>query len=183
MPPSVCPGVLAIGDRPLTRWVRRFLPELIYGANDGIVTTLAVVAGVVGANLSTQIILILGFANLFADGVSMGASNVLSLRSREENRPSLWEALPFGVATFVGFLATGLVPLLAYLLPGLGDNRFPIAVALAGVTMFGVGASRSLVIDRRWYLAGLEMLVIGALAGAIAYGVGLLGAHLVNGMA
>ena len=171
-----------IVDGPISQRIRRFLPELIYGANDGIVTTLAVVAGVVGANLSTQIILILGFANLFADGVSMGASNVLSLRSREENRPTLREALPYGTATFIGFLIAGLVPLLAYLLPGLGNERFAIAVVLAGITLFGVGASRSLLIDRRWYYAGLEMLVIGALAGAIAYGVGLFGAYLVNGV-
>ena len=57
---------------PIQERFRRFLPELIYGANDGVVTTLAVVAGVVGADLSTRIILILGFANLFADGVQWG---------------------------------------------------------------------------------------------------------------
>lgn len=172
-----------MGEGPLSRRARRYLPELIYGANDGIVTTLAVVAGVVGADLSTHIILILGFANLFADGVSMGASNVLSLRSREENRPTLLEALPFGVATFAGFLAAGLVPLLAYLIPGIGNDRFLLAVLLAGATLFGVGASRSLLIDRRWYYAGLEMLTIGAVAAAIAYAVGLFGAYLVGGMA
>lgn len=169
-----------MADGALLRRVRRFLPELIYGANDGIVTTLAVVAGVVGADLSTQIILILGFANLFADGVSMGASNVLSLRSREENRPSLKEALPYGAATFFGFLVAGLVPLVAYLIPGGGENRFALAVCMAGVTLFVVGASRSLVIDRRWYHAGMEMLIIGALAGGIAYGVGVFGAFLIG---
>ncbi|MBU1210652.1 MAG: VIT1/CCC1 transporter family protein [Alphaproteobacteria bacterium] len=170
-----------LGDGLISQRVRRFLPELIYGANDGIVTTFAVVAGVVGADLSVQIILILGFANLFADGVSMGASNVLSLRSREVDRPTLIEALPYGAATFVGFLAAGLVPLLAYLLPVPRESSFIIAVGLAGATLFGVGASRSALIDRRWYAAGLEMLAIGATAGAIAYWVGVLGAYLANG--
>ncbi len=56
---------------------RHYLPDLVYGANDGIITTFAVVCGVVGANLSVRIILILGFANLVADGFSMGASNFL----------------------------------------------------------------------------------------------------------
>lgn len=41
----------------------------MFGANDGIITTFAVVSGVVGASLSNRIILILGFANLVADGV------------------------------------------------------------------------------------------------------------------
>ncbi|MGM0586299.1 MAG: VIT1/CCC1 transporter family protein [Pseudomonadota bacterium] len=161
---------------------RRFLPELIYGANDGIVTTLAVVAGVVGADLSTSIILILGFANLFADGVSMGASSVLSQRSRIEGAPTLRQAFPKGAATFAGFLVAGIVPLLAYLLPGMGEQRFALASAMAAATLFGVGASRALVTERRWLEAGAEMLGIGAAAGVIAYGVGILGARLTDGM-
>ena len=67
--------------RRLTGVVRDYLPDLVYGANDGIITTFAVVSGVVGANLSERIILILGFANLVADGFSMGASNFLARRS------------------------------------------------------------------------------------------------------
>ena len=130
-----------LSDGPLGSRARKFLPELIYGASDGIVTTLAIVAGVVGANLPTYVILILGFANLFADGVSMGASNVLAERSRDDGRPTLAEAMPHGLATFTGFLVAGVVPLLAYLLPGLGEDRFPIAVLMAAATLFAVGAS------------------------------------------
>ena len=114
--------------------IRAYLPELIYGANDGIVTTLAVVSGVTGADLSSRVIPILGFANLFADGFSMGASDVLSERSEPgpEARPSLREASRHGVATFAGFIGAGIVPLLAYLLPCFEGVRFPIACGLAG---------------------------------------------------
>jgi len=49
--------------------------DFIYGSIDGAVTTFAVVAGVVGASLSPNIILILGFANMFADGFSMAVAN------------------------------------------------------------------------------------------------------------
>jgi VIT1/CCC1 family predicted Fe2+/Mn2+ transporter len=48
------------------------------------VTTFAVVAGVTGASLSPTIVLILGFANLFADGFSMAVGNYLSTKSRKE---------------------------------------------------------------------------------------------------
>jgi vacuolar iron transporter family protein len=58
-----------------------YLRDWIYGGIDGAVTTLAVVAGVAGANLSSWIILALGFANLFADGFSMAASNYLGTKS------------------------------------------------------------------------------------------------------
>jgi VIT1/CCC1 family predicted Fe2+/Mn2+ transporter len=60
------------------------IEDFVYGATDGAVTTFAVVSGVVGASLSPSIILILGFANLFADGFSMAVSNYLSAKSRIE---------------------------------------------------------------------------------------------------
>ena len=63
---------------------RGYLSDFVYGGIDGAVTTFAVVAGVVGASLSPAIILILGFANLFADGFSMAVSNYLSSKSRME---------------------------------------------------------------------------------------------------
>ena len=58
--------------------------DFIYGSIDGAVTTFAIVAGVVGASLSPTIILILGFANLFADGFSMAAANYQASKARNE---------------------------------------------------------------------------------------------------
>lgn len=58
-----------------------YIRDFIYGGVDGAVTTFAVVSGVAGAELSTKIVLILGFANLAADGFSMAASNYLGTRA------------------------------------------------------------------------------------------------------
>ena len=58
--------------------------DFIYGSIDGAVTTFAIVAGVVGAGLSPGIILILGFANLFADGFAMAAANFQASKARNE---------------------------------------------------------------------------------------------------
>ena len=60
------------------------LEDFVYGATDGAVTTFAVVAGVVGASLSPSIVLILGFANLLADGLSMAVGNYLAAKTRLE---------------------------------------------------------------------------------------------------
>lgn len=60
------------------------IEDFVYGATDGAVTTFAVVAGVVGASLSPSVVLILGFANLFADGLSMSVGNYLSEKTRRE---------------------------------------------------------------------------------------------------
>lgn len=62
-----------------------YLRDWIYGGIDGSVTTLAVVTGVAGAQLSKWIILALGFANLFADGFSMAASNYLGTRAEHDD--------------------------------------------------------------------------------------------------
>ncbi len=61
-----------------------YIGDFVYGANDGIVTTFAVVAGTAGASLPSVVVIILGLANLLADGFSMGASNFLSLRARKD---------------------------------------------------------------------------------------------------
>ena len=58
--------------------------DFIYGSIDGAVTTFAIVAGVMGASLPSTIILILGFANLFADGFSMAAANYQASKARNE---------------------------------------------------------------------------------------------------
>lgn len=60
------------------------LRAAVYGANDGIVTTFAVVAGVAGAQLSANIVIILGIANMVADALSMGLGDYLG--SISENR-------------------------------------------------------------------------------------------------
>jgi len=58
-----------------------YVGDMVFGALDGIVTTFAVVAGAAGAGLNPSVILVLGFANLFADGLSMAVGNYLSRKS------------------------------------------------------------------------------------------------------
>jgi VIT1/CCC1 family predicted Fe2+/Mn2+ transporter len=70
----------AIADR-IASSNHNYIRDFIYGGIDGAVTTFAVVSGVSGAELSTSIVLILGFANLVADGFSMAASNYLGTRA------------------------------------------------------------------------------------------------------
>lgn len=63
-----------------------YLRDFIYGSVDGAVTTFAVVAGVAGAKLAAGIVIILGVANLVADGFSMAVSNYLGTRAENELR-------------------------------------------------------------------------------------------------
>jgi VIT1/CCC1 family predicted Fe2+/Mn2+ transporter len=63
-----------------------YLRDFVYGAIDGAVTTFAVVAGARGANLGDSVIVILGVANLLADGFSMAVSNYLGTRAELQQR-------------------------------------------------------------------------------------------------
>ncbi|MBB6611896.1 VIT1/CCC1 transporter family protein [Pontibacter sp. Tf4] len=64
---------------------QEYLAQFVYGGIDGCVTTFAVVAGAVGANLESSVIIILGFANLLADGFSMSVGAYLSAKSERDN--------------------------------------------------------------------------------------------------
>lgn len=212
----------------------RYLGDFVYGANDGIITTFAVVAGAAGAAFSVGTIIVLGLANLFADGISMGLSNFLALRSKRdfergerakeemeiEKFPDIergevreilerwgvpeahmepviegitknkkkWvdlmmieelgiiegedgSPIAHGGMTFLAFFIAGSMPLLQYVF-GIRGDQFVISIIATGVSLFIVGALRSLVTRRSWFKSGLEMLGIGTLAAVAAYGVG-----------
>jgi VIT1/CCC1 family predicted Fe2+/Mn2+ transporter len=143
---------------------RHYIRDLVYGANDGVITTFAVVAGVTGGTLEPVAVLVVGAANLLADGLSMGVGNYHGIRSEERVReaqslPEL-EAHPVkhGVATFI------------------------LSSLLSLLVLFAVGAARVSVATGRWWASGLEMLGLGAVVGFVAYGAGAGVARLVEWM-
>jgi VIT1/CCC1 family predicted Fe2+/Mn2+ transporter len=76
----------AIAKRLAARKPPSDVGDAVLGAIDGCVTTFAVVSGVVGANLPPHVALILGLANLFADGFSMAVSNYQKAASELQRR-------------------------------------------------------------------------------------------------
>jgi len=68
-----------------------YLRDLVYGGIDGAVTTFAIVAGVQGAGLATSVILILGAANIVADGFSMAAGNYSATKADLDDRKRIIE--------------------------------------------------------------------------------------------
>jgi VIT1/CCC1 family predicted Fe2+/Mn2+ transporter len=154
---------------------QHYIRDVVYGANDGVITTFAVVAGVTGGTLAPVTVLVLGVANLLADGLSMGVGNYLGIRSdervREAQRLPEQEAFPIrhGLATFLAFVAAGAVPLLPYVFSGLTTHLFATSTLLSLVVLFVVGAARARVGTGGWWANGLEMLVLGIIVGAVAY--------------
>lgn len=154
---------------------QKYLPDFIFGGVDGLVTTFAVVSGVVGASLSSSIILILGFANLFADGFSMAISNYLSSKSEEDlnqnssNKKAIFAAL----VTFFAFIIIGFIPLFPFVI-GFGKNNFILSIILTLIAFSIVGYIKGLITGKSKIISALQTLLMGALAAIIAYGVGYL---------
>jgi VIT1/CCC1 family predicted Fe2+/Mn2+ transporter len=210
-----------------------YLRDWVYGGIDGSVTTFAVVAGVLGANLSANVILVLGVANLVGDGFSMVASNYSGTHTERQEREALksqegrhiraqpegereevrqileakgfsgvdleravrvitsdderWiqfmlteeyglpsqvrSATVAALSTFSAFLVCGIVPLLPFLLGFHGAFVPSLVMTLAAFFAIGSVKSRWLVVS--WWRAGLETLVIGSIAAALAYAAGL----------
>lgn len=61
-----------------------YVKSMVYGGLDGIITTFAVVSGVTGGALDFRVVIILGFSNLLADGLSMAVGDYLSSKSENE---------------------------------------------------------------------------------------------------
>lgn len=159
-----------------------YLGDFVYGAIDGSVTTFAVVAGATGANLPPGIVLILGFANLFADGFSMATGNFLSTKAKielqEKRMHHHHELTPMKAAlvTFISFVMVGFIPLLSYVagvfFTSVRENQFVMASTLTAFSFMTIGAIKAKVVKKSWIRASVETLFLGGTAAAIAYFIG-----------
>lgn len=161
-----------------------YLREFVYGGIDGAVTTFAVVAGATGAGFSATVVIVLGFANLVADGVSMAVGSYLSTKSELEveakngkKREEDVSPVINGVTTFAAFVIVGLVPLLSYtadlFTEGEIQHQFGISLALTSLAFIGIGVLKSKVAKTKMLRAVVETLVLGVIAAGFAYGLGV----------
>ncbi|EKE05692.1 MAG: hypothetical protein ACD_19C00182G0020 [uncultured bacterium] len=154
-----------------------YIRDIVLSANDGIVTTFAVVAGSLGASLSPSVVVILGLANLFADGLSMSTGAYLGVKSEIEfeqhsgqkiklgNRP-----LFNGLVSFVSFGVAGFIPLISYVFKF--ENAFLVSSVLVITSLFVVGIFRGIVSNKHIIRTAFENLFIGGASAVIAFYVG-----------
>jgi len=208
--------------------------DVIFGANDGLVSILALVAGVYGATTESHPILIAGIAGAIAGAVSMGAGAYLSSKSEKEvttkesqrkgirkkttkeeikklikfyhskgfkekeaeiiankvfssmvatseisigeevglTREDSWSPIKASALTGLSFAITSVIPILPFAFMGLIPAALT-AVLASIATLFIVGASKAIFTRKSWIRSGLEMMVIGILAAATTYAIGL----------
>lgn len=165
--------------------VEQNLREFIYGGMDGAVTTFAIVTGAAGAGFDTNIILILGLANVFADGFSMAVGAYLSEKADQQleakNNDTKHEAdetpLVASVATFISFVLVGFIPLLIYIADfifdlGLGEDALIYSIFLTLAAFAGIGYLRAVLTKINKSRSMLETLGLGIAAAIISYTLG-----------
>ncbi len=162
------------------RLQHKYLPEFVYGGMDGSVTTFAVVSGVIGASLSSSIVLIMGFANLFADGFSMAIADYISIKSKNDKCKQKTNEVKTALATFVSFLLMGLIPLVPFIVsmitknPFIIENQFTGSIILTGISLIIIGWQKGRITGKSKKRSSLQVLVIGGIAAALAFAVGYL---------
>jgi VIT1/CCC1 family predicted Fe2+/Mn2+ transporter len=172
----------------------KFLGEFVYGWIDGTVTTFAVVAGATWWNLTIEVILILGFANLIADWVSMSIGNYLStkaendqyIKEHKKNDPNQMPPRQTALATFIAFVVLGFFPLLIYMLQYMGLETDPDQIffrwcIITGITFALIGLIKWAVTHTSIFKSIVETLGLGTIAAVLAYYVGNLLEKLIAG--
>lgn len=165
------------------RHLEDYLREFVYGGIDGAVTTFAVVAGATGAHFDTKVIVVLGFANLFADGFSMSVGSYLSTKSEHEvmhKRGVVHQSEPTaflnGLATYIAFILVGLIPLAVYTADLVFDFQvtrpFLTTSIMTALAFIGIGLLKSKVAGTPVVRAVLETLILGTIAASFAYFLG-----------
>ena len=227
--------------------VKWHFEDFIYGSFDGSVTTFAVVAGAIGASLSPEIVLILGFANLGADGFSMAVGNYQAVKARieyieKERKREEWEIdnmeeserqeirdiyakkgfaadlldeivrvitarkkvwvdtmmkeelgliedgrkpLDTATSTIFGFVVIGIIPLIPFIIlyaAGLQSNSasFTYSIIATSIAFFIIGIIKGKIVNKPWIRSGFMTLLIGGIAAAVAYVVGILIRNLID---
>lgn len=94
---------------------------------------------------------------------------------REEHGLDLRRFSPLKAAlwTFFAFLFVGSIPLIPFLLPSVGVNvAFAVSILMTGITFFGIGFAKGIIIGEKRWRSGFETLLMGGGAALIAYWIG-----------
>lgn len=161
----------------------KFIGEIVFGFEDGLISSLGIAAGLAGASLSNFIIIIGIIIQAFTGAISMSAGTYLSTKSEMQylmtgrKHASVKHHIknPLGAALFMFIFYTlgSTVPIIPYLTPVLNQPLIS-ALAISVIALFVFGSFRTAITGGSWIKNGIEMVIIGMLAFGIGYFIGSL---------
>ena len=146
-----------------------YLPEIVYGGIDGLITTFAIVAESSGGSLSRNVILTLGFSNVLSDAYSMAIGRYESFDA--ENIKAEKSAERSALITLFSFILFGLLPLLPFLFYK-GDEARRLSLILACIGFLFIGSMKGKVLKQHVVINAGKTLLLGLSAAGLSYYVG-----------
>jgi VIT1/CCC1 family predicted Fe2+/Mn2+ transporter len=153
--------------------------DQIFGATDGTISTLAVIAGVSGATSNPFIVLVAGASAMLAEAISMGFSSYSAAKTKEAIVGKRYKENPVaeGIEFWLATMGGGFVPLVPFLFMA-SDSNLILSIMLSTIFLFAIGTNAARMAQQgisipKCCLTGLRTAVIGLIAAAITYAVGL----------
>lgn len=161
------------------------LREIVFGLEDGMVSTVGVMAGIAGGTQDTFVILLAGIVIVAVESLSMAAGTYLSNKTEEEyfasnakiplhkrlHMQSLkgvkQDAFFMGVAYIIG----GLIPLIPYLLFPVRVG-IPLSVLATVIGLIVVGMGKAKLTNTKPLKSAFEMVVVSLSAALLGYIIG-----------
>jgi VIT1/CCC1 family predicted Fe2+/Mn2+ transporter len=168
--------VKSLFSKKLIRIKTERLRDEIFGATDGTISTLAVIAGVYGATANNFLIIIVGLSAMFAEAVSMGFASysgaLIRGKLKEVHKP-FSEGITFWLATMAG----GFIPIIPFILPNIA--HFAVSVLFSALFLFAIGAHAARIIREDILLTGTRTAMLGLVAAAVTYFIGTIFAQII----
>ena len=154
-----------------------YVRNFIFGAEDSLVSTVGLLAGVASAGIQRKEIIISGVVLIFVEAFSMSVGSFLSERTTEEslidNQEKLGNSLIASVIMFCSYFVSGLIPLFPYLIQS-NLNAFWQSIIASLVALFILGFLSAKILKTKIFKNALRMLLIGGMAIALGVIVGII---------
>lgn len=154
-----------------------YIRNFIFGAEDSLVSTVGLLAGVVSAGMAQKEIIISGIVLICVEAFSMSVGSFLSERTTEESfsnfKPQESNSLLAAVIMFVSYLVCGLIPLFPYLILAV-DQALLWSIAVSLLALFILGFVSAKILKTRVFKNGLRMLIVGGFAIGLGVMVGMI---------
>lgn len=175
------------GKQSLAPLVR--IREIVFGLEDGLVSTLGAVTGIAAGSGSTYVVVLSGLVLIVVEALSMGAGSYLSEKSNREamysryaDDPHMKKHLPelfpetdikAGFIMWASYMIGGIIPLAPYFFLSINNSYAPSIIG-ATLALFGLGVWKSRHTKRDWVKSAFEMVVVSLGAVIIGFMIGRL---------
>jgi len=135
-----------------------YLRNLVFGVEDGLVSTVGLLSGIASANASKTSIVLSGVILILVEAMSMAAGSFSSEESVSD-RSNYKLALMGALIMFSAYVLAGLIPLSPYLI--FATNDYAISVVLSLISLFFLGYFSARVKKRNQFFHGIHTFFVG----------------------